>query len=172
MADPTALELETLTAARLREVLHYDPDTGMFTRKVARGPYCAGEIAGTTSKKGYVSICIDGKIYKAHRLAWLYMTGKWPMPECDHENRKKSDNRWQNLRAATRQQNTQNLDLRANSKSGRPGVGWHKASGKWLARIGVANRRIHLGVFDTIEAAANAYAAAKANLHKFNPQVP
>ena len=62
--------------------------------------------------------------------------------------------------------------MRVNNTSGCPGVGWHKAAGKWAARIGVANRRIHLGVFDTIEAAASAYATAKANLHPFHPQVP
>ena len=172
MADPTALELETLTAARLREVMDYDPSTGIFTRRVARGPFRAGQRAGTMSKKGYVSICIDGKIYKAHRLAILYVTGKWPNGDVDHRNRQKSDNREENLREATRQQNTQNLDVRVNNTSGCPGVGWHKAAGKWAARIGVANRRIHLGVFDTIEAAASAYGTAKANLHPFHPQVP
>ena len=92
----------------IRDLLGYDPETGLFTRKVQRGKHKEGEIAGCLNAKGYVEIKACGKIYEAHRLAHLFMTGSWPSEQIDHVNHIKSDNRWSNLREASRAQNTQN----------------------------------------------------------------
>jgi hypothetical protein len=102
---------ETLTAERLRELLHYDPDTGDFTWRTARKRIPAGAIAGTV-ERGFRRITIGGgrhgPRYSAHRLAWLYMTGAWPNGYLDHINRDPDDNRFANLRLATNSQNQAN----------------------------------------------------------------
>jgi hypothetical protein len=95
----------TLTAERLREILGYDPETGLFTRLVRTGRIRAGEVAGTAHSRGYRSIVIDGRVYLSHRLAWLYVHGEWPPEQIDHINRNRADNRLVNLRAAKQSQN-------------------------------------------------------------------
>src|ERR1019366_3461065 len=100
--------MKQLTVQRLKELLSYDRNTGKFIRLKTRGPYVAGSVAGTVSDLGYRSIFIDGRIYKEHRLVWLYITDKWPAWEIDHINRDPSDNRIENLREATPSQNMPN----------------------------------------------------------------
>jgi hypothetical protein len=108
-----------------------------------------GEISGwVESITGYRHICIDGCTYKAHRLAYLYMTGEWPKDQIDHINMDKNDNRWGNLRAATRSQNMANTRARTDNISGFKGVVWMKRQHEWAARIGVNGKQIHLGYFD------------------------
>ena len=97
-----------LTVERLRELLSYDPATGKFLWRVGRQCMRAGAVAGATEVQGYRVIKIDGKIYKAHRLAWLYVTGEWPPEEIDHKNTDPQDNVWSNLRLATHSQNQAN----------------------------------------------------------------
>lgn len=97
-----------LTAERLRELLTYDPETGEFRWRYTRGCRARGQIAGTVTCLGYLTIAIDGRKYKAHRLAWLHVHGEWPYPEIDHINRIKLDNRLVNLRRATRAENNAN----------------------------------------------------------------
>lgn len=96
-----------LSQEYLKSILHYDPETGILSWKVDRRRVKIGQIAGYLCL-GYVAIGIDGKLYKGHRLAWLYMTGEWPKDEIDHINRTKHDNRWVNLREATKEQNCDN----------------------------------------------------------------
>ncbi len=160
-----------ITQERLREVLHYDPDTGQFTWLKclsSRGP--VGTAAGHVSAaSGYRQITIDGSKYYAHRLAWLYMTGKWPSPECDHRNGVRDNNRWTNLREATKAQSAQNRRVRSDNKSGHAGVAWVPLSSRWRAKITVKGKRTHLGHFDLIEDAIAAYAKAKAEMHPFQP---
>lgn len=146
----------TLTQARLKELLHYDPETGRFTRRVSRGGYAVGSRAGTTTGRGYLILCVDRKCYLAHRLAFLYMTGSWPPAEVDHINRDPSDNRWENLRLATRQENSWNIGLRGDNTSGHRGVSWDKENEKWQARGARDGRRVHLGRFESLEEAAAA----------------
>lgn len=146
----------TLTQERLKELLHYDPETGHFTRRVTRGGKVAGSRAGKLNTSGHRQIRIDGRVYLAHRLAFLYVLGSFPADCVDHVNQVKDDNRWCNLRPATRQQNQGNKGLQRNNSSGHRGVSWDKRHGKWVAQGGRSKGRIHLGRFDSLEEAAAA----------------
>lgn len=159
--------MEPLTAERLRQLLSYDPETGVFRRRVTQtNRNKVGDVAGTPNDKGYLLIMVDGRRYLAHRLAWFYVYGEWPAGEIDHINRQRSDNRIANLRDATRSLNTQNTGMFSSNTSGKKGVSFHRASGKWQARIGLDGRLIHLGVHATKELAALAYEEARAKYHK------
>jgi hypothetical protein len=156
-----------ITAEQLREVLLYDPDTGVF-RWWAPGPRSrrarVGQIAGGYDVgyrgDGYWKIRIDGRRYKAHRLAWLYMTDKFPEQEIDHIDRDGTNNRWFNLREATHSQNAVNARYIWKNKLGIKGVRQASPS-RYQARIRVNDRSINLGCFATPEAAHAAYVAAK-----------
>lgn len=161
--------LSALTAERLRELLDYDPETGQFRWAKARSGVKVGAITGCPNGRGYTVIHIDGHTYKSHRLAWLYVYGRWPAAEIDHRNGKPADNRISNLREATRAEQAQNLAKYRRNTSGYPGVSWHKQGAKWNARIAVAGRTRHLGLFDSPEDASAAYLRAKAELHNFQP---
>ena len=158
-----------LTAERLKEVLNYDPETGVFTwakktcSKVTVGKV-AGCVAKFTSGGPYRVIRIDRTLHLAHRLAWLYQTGHWPTHELDHINLDGLDNRFSNLRVATRAQNQRNVGLSKRNTSGVKGVYFDKRDQKWVADIH-AGRRVRLGSFKTLEAAKLAYANAADRLH-------
>jgi hypothetical protein len=126
-----------ITQERLKEVLQYDPLAGHFTRLVrsSGGRKCrVGDIAGRTKPGGYISIKIDRKEYYAHRLAWLYVYGKFPDNEIDHINGMPSDNRLLNLRDVERKENRKNQKISNRNKSGIIGVDIHQ--GIWRVRIG------------------------------------
>lgn len=160
-----------LTAERLRELLHYDPETGVFRwradRLTGRGRRLlarAGDIAGTREQNGYVRINIDYRPQRAHRLAFLYVTGKWPRHHVDHKNGVPDDNAWSNLRDVPQAINNQNQRrVRADSKTGVQGV-QQTADGRFVARVGLSGTR-HIGRFDTPQEAHSAYVAAKRELH-------
>lgn len=154
-----------LTQERLKQCLQYDSSTGIFTRH-------NGQIAGTSTGHGYIAICVDGVRYYAHRLAWLYVMGRWPQPQIDHKNGIRDDNRWENLREASIAQQRQNTAIRSDNRAGLKGVRWSKITERYQARITV-NGVIHiLGQgFVTAEEAHAAYLEAKARLHTFNPTV-
>lgn len=146
-----------LTAERLREVLSYDPDTGLLTwRQTLSRRAVAGKVAGSLDNNGYVVVRIDRRIYKAHRLAWFLTTGAWPKTTIDHVNGAPADNRWENLREATYSQNNANRGLTARNKSGFKGVSWHSQNNKWVAHI----RNKYIGSFDSPETAHEAYCEA------------
>mgnify|MGYP003450174538 CR=1 FL=1 len=139
----------------LKSVLNYDRETGLFTwAKHVSSNATFGKIAGTISSNGYRVITINKSLYKAHRLAYLYITGHHPTDFIDHINGIKDDNRWNNLRAATRSENGRNRRLNLNNKSGFIGVCWHKGLGMWQSNIRHDNKQIYLGVFKTPEEAA------------------
>ena len=139
---------ETLAAERLRELLEYFPETGIFRWRVSPARNVkVGDIAGCLNGKGYLQIKIDGKLHSAHRLAWLYTHGTWPADQIDHINRDRSDNRILNLREATPAENGRNMSKASNNTSGYPGVYWRKARQKWQAQITHLGERIHLGYF-------------------------
>ena len=154
-----------LTADRLRELFRYDPETGTFTRLVARSSNAkAGAIIrGCKTPFGYLVININNKTWMAHRLAWLYVYGEFPPKgmDIDHINHERSDNRLVNLRLATRSQNHANKVKDARNTSGITGVSWYKAYQCWNAQLHVNRKRINLGYFDTLEDAAAARSAAE-----------
>ena len=156
-------ETKTLSVDRLRELLNYDPETGRFVWRVLRGAARVGMEAGRVvrdSKISYLIVRIDCCDYKAHRLAWLYMTGKWPLDQIDHKDGKGTNNRFSNLRAATASENMHNSRLRCDNTSGYKGVYYNKARGRWMGRIKVSGKIHYLGYFDTVEEARSAYQAA------------
>lgn len=155
-----------LTQDVLRALLTYNPDTGEFTRNTtgyaATDARYAGRSAGYINGNGYVVVSIFNRRHRAHRLAWLYMTGEWPERDVDHRDGDRQNNRWDNLRAATRSENIHNMGLRPRNTSGRKGACFDARRGKWLAQITVNGKHLHLGRFDTREEAGDAYDAAAA----------
>jgi len=154
-----------LTQERLKELLRYDPDTGKFFWVVSpRKNIKPDTEAGTKDRRGYVIISIDGRLYRAHRLVWLYIYGTWPNGEVDHINRGTSDNRLANLRVADRCLNTQNANTRRDNVSGHRGVGFHKGTNLWRARIQANRQKYELGYFADKESAIAAYQKAAKDL--------
>jgi hypothetical protein len=156
-----------LTQKRLKELLQYNPDTGRFTWLQPSNRFSQvrpGDPAGSLHKRGYVHIKVDWQSYKAHRLAWLYVHGRWPEPAIDHINRDKADNRLVNLREADQLRNMQNKSIYARNTSGYTGVSPHRDTGKWVAQLQVNRRNHHIGIFETPELAALAYRRAKEQL--------
>lgn len=147
----------------LKSILVYNPKFGIFYWKKNQGTAKAGNIAGSDSH-GYIRIGINGKGYLAHRLAWLYIYGYTPKM-LDHINRDRSDNRIQNLRLCTYSENLRNCRYKNRGQSKLRGVGWHKKSGKWVARIRDGVRQIHLGLFTTEIDAAKCYDENARKIH-------
>jgi len=142
-------ELHMLTQSKLKELLHYDPETGLFIWLIKpRIGVKSGVVAGFTTVHGYIHIGIDLREYKAHRLAWLYVHGRWPKHQIDHINHIRDDNRLINLREATQQENNKNLSIRSDNTSGVAGVHWYKATSRWMTYIFVGGKRVFLGYFD------------------------
>jgi hypothetical protein len=156
-----------ITQARLKELLRYNKKTGVFTWRVTNSPRALkGAVAGCV-KRGdcdYHVIRLDTRLYRANRLAWLYVTGAWPITQVDHENRNSLDDAWKNLRLVTNKQNGENASLRRDNKSGHRGVRKRADTGQWLAVIKHNYRNIHLGCFDTKAAAVAARQAAEREL--------
>ena len=158
----------TLTQERLREVLRYCPATGLFTWSTPGKGRVVGKVAGCTSKVGYTVIRIDGRLYQAHRLAILYIYGRWPDHDVDHKNGERTDNRLENLRCATRGENLQNQrQAKPFNRSGLIGATWSSQAGKWVSRIHVNGKQMHLGTFDSAEDAHAAYVEKKRQVHEF-----
>jgi len=157
-----------LTADRLREVVTYHPEIGNFTwnirQKKIGGYFEIGDKAGFRECSGYWIIGIDRQQYKAHRLAWLWMTGKWPKEQIDHINLDNQDNRWNNLREASHRENCTNKHVRSDNILGVKGV-WLRRNGKYEALITRDQKRYHLGQFETVEQAKDAYDMASSRLH-------
>lgn len=137
----------SLTQQRLKEVLHYDSESGVFTWATNRTRASKGKIAGGNDGHGYWLICIDGVKYPAHRLAWLYVHGFFP-DEVDHQNHVRTDNRLINLRATNRSGNARNISKPSTNKSGVIGVSWTKRLGKRNDKWEVRACGKFLGYFD------------------------
>ena len=159
-----------LTAAQLRELLHYEPQTGVFTRLKARASTHVGKPAGCVNRAlGYVVVSVLGQAMYGHRLAFLYMTGKWPSGEVDHINGCRADNCWSNLRDITKAENIQNIKAaRSHKRSGLLGAYFNKRAGTWRSVIAINKRQVHIGTFATPELAHQAYLDAKRRLHVAN----
>ena len=151
-----------LTPHRVRELFEYNPETGEFIRRVARGGERRGARVKTLTDKGYLRIGIDGADYRAHRVAWLYVHGEWPADQLDHINGNRNDNRIANLRLATPSQNSANRRRLSRTLSGYKGVVPHQ--GKWVAQIKKGKTSFHLGCFSTAAEAHDAYCKAAREL--------
>jgi hypothetical protein len=155
-----------LTQQRLREILHYDPETGEFRWRQRRGNGIrVGEIAGCLVQGGYRCIKISGRSYRSHQLAWLYMIGAWCGAAIDHRDQDPANNSWNNLRQSTPSNNNANRRRHRNNTSGFQGVYLERESGKWVARVRKEGRTHHLGRFVTAQAAHEAYMAAARRLY-------
>jgi len=163
-----------LTQARLKEFLHYDPDTGIFTwiqRPTNR--INVGDRAGCVrkdprKKTGYITIRINGVAYFAHRLVFLYMIGRFPEMYVDHKDHNGLNNQWDNLREATSKENAKNVSLGINNKSGMLGVIWREDRRKWMSFISIHKKRIYLYYGDDFKAACTARKAAEVK-YDFHP---
>lgn len=145
-----------LTQQRLKELLHYDCTTGLFTRKTTICNKKTGSVSGAKQNKGYVQIMIDGENYLAHRLAWFYVYGAWPNKQIDHINRIKTDNRIENLRDVSNSTNQHNNGLRKHNTTGITGVMYLKSRNVYVAQMYVNKKRIYLGTFKLKEDAISA----------------
>src|ERR1700744_6235090 len=159
MAKPTkpytTKARKDLTAEYVKSILNYCPETGIFTWRWRLGypnswnAKKAGKPAGYTNEIGYVYIGIHKKLYLAHRLAWLYMTGEWPTEVVDHRDGQPSNNTFSNLRQASNAQNVGCGRKRRNNTTGYTGV--RKVNNKWKSLIVFEGRIMHLGYFETAE---------------------
>lgn len=139
-----------LTQQRLKELVTYNPQTGLFIRNKN------GKVIGNVHHTGYIRFMLDKKEYLAHRLAWLYMYGVIPKNQIDHKNNDRSDNRIDNLREVTHSENQQNRLINENNTSGVTGVYFSKRSNRWYAQISIDGKNIHLGQFGEYYEAVNA----------------
>ena len=144
---------DEITREDMATKLRYDPETGhLYTQRTgARAGYVG-------ARHGYLVVDVFGFHFRAHRVAWFLMTGKWPT-FIDHKNRNKTDNRWSNLREATRSQNQHNAKPSRKNKLGLRGVSYQPLNGKYFASIKINKQYHYLGQFDTAEAAKRAYDA-------------
>lgn len=157
-----------LTQDRLKKHLSYNPETGVFIWLISKSPRVpVGSIAGYINKKTYTIIMMDNINYPAHRLAWLYMTGKWPKHCIDHIDGNMVNNIFTNLREATQAQNTYNRGKNKNNSTGYKGVfnASPNRTKKFVARIGYNNKCHHIGYYYTAEEAYEAYCEKAKELH-------
>lgn len=143
----------------LRSLFMYEPDTGLLRWKVDRGGKKIGDIAGSERPSGYIQVGVNNKLYRAHLIIWKMVTGEEPPHFLDHENTIKKDNRWVNIRCATKSQNQANIGLTAKNTTGYKGVFWYKAYGKWAVQVwkdGVGHFGGYHDKVDDAVAAANA----------------
>ena len=153
---------------KLREHLHYDKETGVLSWKKIPSNLIKLGPTGFMRPDGYLAIGFDYKVYTAHRLAWMLVTGKQPERHIDHINGIRHDNRWANLRECSRTENGQNLKRAySNNKSSGLLGAYHHNSGRWCSRIQINGKAKSLGLFDTKEEAHAAYIKAKRELHPF-----
>lgn len=161
MAHDILASTRELTNHRATELLRYEPDSGhLYWRSSGTGKR-TDRPAGTVAPEGYIKIRVDGRLYRAHRLAWLMTTGRWPANEIDHLNGNKADNRWANLRDVDHHTNVMNRQLTSRSNStGLTGV--YPKNKRFVAILCRNGKSAYLGTFDTASEAHQAYQVAKA----------
>lgn len=152
-----------LTQEEVRRLFDYVPETGVVTRKVRTSTSTkAGEIVGAKDNHGYFTAMVNKKVYKLHRIIYLWMTGFFPDGEMDHINGVRDDNRWCNLRTVSRTDNSKNKKLYSNNASGFNGVNWYKPYNTWVAKIRINRKDKHLGYYDSLLNAVAARISANA----------
>ena len=158
-----------VTQALLHQLFDYNPETGLFIRKIKTSNRAKMGVAlGTLKEKEYLTISVNNKLHLAHRLAWLYMYGSFPDKNLDHINGDPSDNRICNLRLVNQSQNMQNIEKFKTNTSGYKGVTWRKDTKKWTAQIWKNSKRFGLGCYETAEDAYAAYCQAAKEMHTHN----
>lgn len=164
---PDQNDRQLLEQATLKHWLWYEPDTGVFRWRFGshNGKVKPWGVAGSPDNKGHIKIELLGKMYRAHRLAWLYMTGNFPSNQVDHKNLIKSDNSWVNLREANANQNQWNTGIRSDNKSGVKGVHFCKTWKRWIASVRMNGVRHHIGRFVNFEDAVLAVTEFRKNHH-------
>jgi hypothetical protein len=164
--------VELIAHDRLKELLHYDPLTGIFTRKVRTAQrHQVGDradfIISGGNQVGYYRVTVDSVRYMAHRLAWFYVHGVWPAEDIDHKDGDRGNNRIDNLRDVTNQVNRENIRKpRKDNESGFLGVVFHAPTNRWRARIQLNGKGRHIGLYDTAEEAHQAYLVEKRKDHE------
>ncbi len=162
--DLNDIQAVAMSQERLKHLFSYDAETGLFVSNVRRGPQKAGTVAGTINSRGYIIIRVDTKNYAAHRLAWVFAYGEWPIGYIDHMNGVKTDNRLCNLRCVNQSENIQNVSKpHIDNVSGYLGVSKNKK--KWRAKIVLGGTIYRLGTWPTTHEAHAAYLGAKSVLH-------
>lgn len=131
-----------LTVQYVRELFYYNPETGDLTwKKTINSRAIKNKLVNSETKENYLCVTINKTQYFVHRIAWLYMTGKWPKDQIDHINKTRNDNRWCNLREATNSQNQRNRESKTGTSKYK-GVHWNKESKKWVVQIGVGSYKL------------------------------
>jgi len=141
----------------LRSILEYSPETGVFTWLEDRYRVKKGDIAGSLNGGKRIDIKIDQRLYRAHRLAWYYMTGEWPEEQIDHKNTDSLDNRFDNLRSVTCAQNSRNRTKQSNNTSGYKGITWNNMAHKWQPKIQKDGVFYYLGTYENLDEAVEVY---------------
>lgn len=152
---------QIITLDKICQLLEYDPATGIFLWKLPMGNTSSGKQAGTLKPDGYIRIQIEGRLYYAHRLAWLVSYGEWPPSMVDHIDGDRKNNSLANLRSATLTENNRNRK-RVSTKHKK---GVKKNGNRWQGRIRAGKKQIHLGTFKTEDEAHAAYCKAAKELH-------
>lgn len=158
-SDTVHIARPALTAERLRQLISYDPETGRITRAGTDTPW------GSLDPAGYWQVRLDGRNYRGHRLAWLYVHGEWPTKMIDHINGDRGDNRIANLRDVPQSYNAQNVRKQRRSRSGLRGATWHARTKAWRSVIFANGKQHYLGMYATPEEAHDAYNRARAVMH-------
>lgn len=161
---------EEMTQEKLKKLLYYNQETGIFTRRKSVCRWKKGEVAGSVNREGYFAIRIKTKHYLAHRLAWLYVYGYFPEFKIDHINRNRTDNRICNLRHVSDVCNARNRDKRCDNTSGVTGVYWRKDTKKWRSLITINKKIKYLGNFKNIDDAVKARYEAEVKYNWFTCQ--
>lgn len=156
---------QTITYERLRQLVSYSPLVGVFEWRRPGRRIRQGGLAGGVIPSGYVRVCLDGRPYPAHRLAWLYMTREWPEKDIDHIDGDRSNNAFSNLRLATQAQNCANTRRNKANTSGVKGVSWQPALGKWRAMIRSGEKSVFDKSFDSLDEAKAEIEKARNQLH-------
>ena len=160
--------MSNIDCNQLREILEYQPETGLFFWKKKRNGISVGQLAGGKDRDGYIRIRIDNVKYAAHRLAWMYIHNDFPKNFIDHINGIKSDNRICNIRDVTRSENMQNL-FKPQGRNIYIGVYKNQNANTWYSKIEINGKQIRLGTFKTPEEANIAYKKAKLIYHPTAP---
>lgn len=150
-----------ISQEELKKLFDYDPVTGVLSRLVRTGQNCKlGPVSVVPNSNGYILVRLGGRKQPVHRVAWAWTTGEWSGTDIDHRDLDKANNRWSNLRKATRSQNQANCALPSNNTSGKKGVCYDAKRMKFSAQIRVDDRLIFLGRFGEFKKASVAYDAA------------